>query len=218
MTSIHSKGLLHKDSQELYRKVRADYETVILNNHDVIDLHEVEYFLWKLHYKHIDEFRKRIRQCSFNSEKDGTDAENTWINRHVDGFNSFLSDATEFYKNLIKNFRETCGLPGEFMPCNNTGSSVSVESTKLEKCHYLCHRFLICLGDLARYSELYKKQDAQKWSVAFTCYLNATRVCPESGNPHNQVCSFLQPLTAQCSTIHSLPLTILSFSAVGIVR
>lgn len=191
LTSIHSKGLLHKDSQELYRKVRAGYERVILSNHDVIDLHEVEYFLWKLHYKHIDEFRKRIRQCSFNSEnikaeKDGTDAESI-INRHVDGFKSFLSEATEFYKNLIKKFREICGLPGEFTPFNRTASSVSVESTKLEKCHYLCHRFLICLGDLARYSELYKKQDAQKWSVAFTCYLKATRVCPESGNPHNQL-------------------------------
>nr|XP_027112028.1 protein SMG7L-like isoform X2 [Coffea arabica] len=58
---------------------------------------------------------------------------------------------------------------------------------KLSKCQFACHRFLICLGDLARYGELCKKQDASKWSVAFTYYLEASRIWPASGNPHNQL-------------------------------
>ncbi|XP_027111809.1 nonsense-mediated mRNA decay factor SMG7-like [Coffea arabica] len=190
---IHSKGLLHKDVQELYRKVRTAYQSIILNDYDVVDLQEVEYFLWKLHYKHIVEFRKSMRQhwMSGESTKGETspvdiDSQGN-INRYVDGFKTFLSEATDFYSNLTKAFREVCGLPGEVFLYNKGDSSFSTEQMKLSKCQFACHRFLICLGDLARYGELCKKQDASKWSVAFTYYLEASRIWPASGNPHNQL-------------------------------
>lgn len=197
MALIHSKGLLHKDVQELYRKVRTAYQSIILNDYDVVDLQEVEYFLWKLHYKHIVEFRKSMRQhwMSGESTKGETspvdiDSQGN-INRYVDGFKTFLSEATDFYSNLTKAFREVCGLPGEVFLYNKGDSSFSTEQMKLSKCQFACHRFLICLGDLARYGELCKKQDASKWSVAFTYYLEASRIWPASGNPHNQVGFFI---------------------------
>lgn len=195
---IHSKGLLHKDVQELYRKVRAAYQGIILNDYDVVDLQEVEYFLWKLHYKHIDEFRKNIRQRCTNGEitkgetiRVDTDAQGNNINRYMDGFKSFLSEAADFYINLLKTFREVCALPGEVFLHENRDNSFTTEPIKLSKCQFACHRFLICLGDLARYGELCKKQDASKWSVAFTYYLEASRIWTASGNPHNQASSFI---------------------------
>ncbi|KAL3519776.1 hypothetical protein ACH5RR_017925 [Cinchona calisaya] len=190
---IYSKGLLHKHVQELYRKVRAAYQSIILTGYDVVDLQEIEHFLWKLHYKHIYEFRKNIKQCCINGEiiKEETlrvDAEVQGnINRYVEGLKSFLSEAADFYNSLIKEFREVCGLPGEVFLYKNGETSFSTQPMKLSKCQFACHRFLICLGDLARYGELCKKLDASKWSVAFAYYLEASRIWPASGNPHNQM-------------------------------
>lgn len=178
-----SKGLLNRDVQDLYRKARAGYENIILNDHEVVELQEVEYSLWKLHYKHIDEYRKRIRPTSAN----GTNMQNN-IDIHREGFKSFLSEAIEFYKNLIIKIRKCCALPKETFYKKGGGSN-SVEIAKLHKFRYAHHRFLVCLGDLARYRELCKKPDNRKWSVVATYYLEASMVCPESGNPQNQVLS-----------------------------
>uniref|UniRef100_A0A5B6ZQ26 DNA/RNA-binding domain-containing protein n=1 Tax=Davidia involucrata TaxID=16924 RepID=A0A5B6ZQ26_DAVIN len=194
-TLIHSKGLLHTDVQDLYRKVRSGYEKIILNDHEELELQDVEYSLWKLHYKHIDEFRKRIRQSSANadSRKSATpqnvaNVQNSF-DSHTEGFKSFLSEATEFYQDLITKLRRSCGLPEEPLFYKRGGLSFSVEPTKLHKCQYQCHRFLVCLGDLARYRELCKKPDFQnrKWSVAATYYFEATMIWPDSGNPQNQL-------------------------------
>ncbi|KAL2473601.1 Protein SMG7L [Forsythia ovata] len=193
LASIYSKGLLHSDTIELYQKVRAGYEEIILNNHQLVELQEVEYLLWKLHYKHIDEFRKRIRQLSSNAENTKTDAlhgnmdSQSIIDRHLEGFKSFLFKAAEFYRNLIVELRKSCGLPAKVLIDNNNDNSFFVEPTNKHKCEYACHRFLVCLGDLARYTELIKKPDAYKWSTAATYYLEATRTWPDSGNPHNQL-------------------------------
>lgn len=195
--SIQSKGILHADVQDLYHKAQSAYENIILNNHTVVDLQDVEYSLWKLHYKHIDEFRKRIRNNSINSDntksetrkQDVSNVLNS-INSHMEGFKLFLSEATEFYKDLIRKFRHSCGLPeGSSVHKKGSGCTFSVELEILHKCHYASHRFLVCLGDLARYKELCKKPDGQnrKWAVAATYYLEATMIWPDSGNPQNQV-------------------------------
>ncbi|KAA8519774.1 hypothetical protein F0562_014030 [Nyssa sinensis] len=194
-TLIHSKGLLHADVQDLYQKVRSGYEKIILNDHEDVELQDVEYSLWKLHYKHIDEFRKRIRQSSSNADNRKSATPQNVANvhnsfdSHTEGFKSFLSDAIEFYQDLITKLRRCCGLPEEPFFYRSGGLSFSVEPTKLYRCQYPCHRFLVCLGDLARYRELCKKPDFQnrKWSVAATYYFEATMIWPDSGNPHNQL-------------------------------
>ncbi|KAM3251573.1 nonsense-mediated mRNA decay factor SMG7-like [Capsicum annuum] len=191
LTSIYSKGLLHKDVQELYHKARASYENIIVNNYEAVGLQEVEFSLWKLHYKHIDEFRKRIRQATAEKKKietqEGDSSAAREIDNHMEGFKSFLSEATEFYQELTKKLRKSCGLPGELLLCKNGSLSLPLAPMKLPQCQYACHRFLICLGDLSRYGELCKKQDAWNWSLAATYYFEASRIWPDSGNPHNQL-------------------------------
>lgn len=192
---IHSKELLRIDVQDLYRKARSGYEDMILNDHEVMELQDVEYCLWKLHYKHIDEFRKRIRQFSGSAEnkKSGTPQDvasvQNSIDDHMEGFKSFLSEASEFYKDLIRKIKKSCGLHEELLLDNKDDSSFMVEPTKFLKCQYTCHRLLVCLGDLARYRELCQKSDNRncKWSVAASYYFEAAIICPHSGNPQNQL-------------------------------
>ncbi|OMO65212.1 hypothetical protein COLO4_31452 [Corchorus olitorius] len=109
--------------------------------------------------------------------------------KHVEEFKSFLRKATEFYKNLIVKIRSHYGLPEESSLHKSGCNAASGEPMKLQKCHFLCHRFLVCLGDLARYMEQYEKSSVQKhnWSVAATYYLKATAIWPDSGNPQNQL-------------------------------
>ncbi|CAK9181823.1 unnamed protein product [Ilex paraguariensis] len=191
---INSKGPLHEDVQALYRKVRDGYEDIILNDHETVEFQDVEYSLWKLHYKHIDEFRKRIRQSSADENmRSGTPQDvasmQNIIDNHMEGFKSFLSEAAQYYQNLITELRRCYELPEEPLLYRMDGGSVSVEPAKLLKYRYSCHRFYVCLGDLARYQELCKKLAIQNcdWSLAASYYLEATMIWPDSGNPHNQL-------------------------------
>ncbi|KZV53259.1 hypothetical protein F511_21516 [Dorcoceras hygrometricum] len=188
---MYSKGILHGDVIEVYHEVRTGLEKILLSTDQMADIQDVEYLLWKLHYKHINEFRKGIRQQS--SDKDDiteTHPQNidspSKFDLHLAGFKSFLSEASKFYDDLILKLKRSWGILEEGFLENNASSS-SVDPTKLHKCQFTCHRLLICMGDLARYSEILKNPDTRKWSVAANYYLNATKIWPESGNPHNQL-------------------------------
>lgn len=187
---MYSKSLLHSDVQDLYHKVRSSYEKIILTDYELPDLQDVEYSLWKLHYKHIDEFRKRTRKNS--STTDSTKSAVPDNTNHTEGFKLFLSEAVEFYQNLIVKVRKCYRLPEESLSYRKGGISTFVEPKKLQPCQFLCHRFLVCLGDLARYREQYENPNnqKQKWSVAATHYMEATLIWPDSGNPQNQVVSY----------------------------
>ncbi|CAH8388457.1 unnamed protein product [Eruca vesicaria subsp. sativa] len=93
-TLIHTKGILHPDVSELYTKTGSTYEQIFKSNLQQEELQEVEFCLWKLHYKHIDEFRKGLKA-------DDPDKSNT----HMKAFKLFLLRAAEFYKNLISKVR-----------------------------------------------------------------------------------------------------------------
>lgn len=185
---------MHPDVQDLYRKVRSSYEKIILNDHELVQLQDVEYSLWKLHYKHIDEFRKTIKKSSADGESTNLVLKKNAGNvqrsgdKCIVGFKSFLSEATEFYQNLIVKIRKCYSCSEDSFLYKKGGTSTSFEP-KMQKCQFLCHRFLVCLGDLARYREQYEKPDVIKhnWSVAASHYLEATMIWPDSGNPQNQV-------------------------------
>ncbi|PIN08143.1 Nonsense-mediated mRNA decay protein [Handroanthus impetiginosus] len=189
----NSKGTLHDDVLELYRKIRTGYEKLLLNSNQMVELQEIEHHLWKLHYELIDEFRRRLKRQSYNAENMKNDNLPENINsqsnsdKGLEGFKSFLSEATEFYQNLILELRKTCGLPSEIFLNNKDCSSFSMDLTKLHACQHTCHRLLVCLGDLARYTESVKKTNPCEWSTAATYYLEATKTWPDSGNPHNQL-------------------------------
>ena len=108
---------------------------------------------------------------------------------HVAGFKLFLSEATEFYQNLLFKITRYYGLPEDFSFHRSGGNYASVEPKKMQKLQFLCHRFLVCLGDFARYREKCEKSNTQNhnWSVAVAHYLEATIIWPDSGNPQNQV-------------------------------
>ncbi|KAL4367365.1 hypothetical protein GQ457_05G029240 [Hibiscus cannabinus] len=187
---ILTKGLLHSDVRDLYLKVCSSYESFILDDHELTELQDVEYSLWKLHYKHIDEFRKRTKRSSTNSESTIVAVDSSGSDHKcIEGFKSFLLNATEFYKKVLEKIQSHYGLPKESSSFKRGGIDASVEPTKLRKCHFLCHRFLVCLGDLARYMEQVDKSSAvlHNWSVAATYYLEAERAWPDSGNPQNQL-------------------------------
>lgn len=191
---MHSKGLLHSDTQDLYRKVRSGYEIKILSDLMLSELQDVEYSLWKLHYKHIDEFRKLIKKSSGNVESkiSGT-PQNHVVHRdndsHLKLFKIFLTEAIEFYQTLIVKIRKNFGVPVEALFYKKGWNYASVETDVMQKCQYLCHRCLVCMGDLSRYKQQCENPDIQhhNWSVAATHYLEATRIWPDSGNPQNQV-------------------------------
>ncbi|RDX62394.1 Protein SMG7L, partial [Mucuna pruriens] len=191
---IHSKGLLHSDAQGLYRKVRSSYERIILSSHMLSELQDVEYSLWKLHYKLIGEFRKITKKSSGNvGSKISGMPQNLVVQRDNDNhsklFKIFLTDAIEFYQTLIVELRKHYGVPVEALFYKNDWICTSVEPDVMQKCQYLCHRCLVCMGDLARYKQQCENPDAQNhnWSVAATHYLEATRFWPDSGNPQNQL-------------------------------
>ncbi|KAM1959463.1 hypothetical protein FF1_004936 [Malus domestica] len=185
---VHSKGLLNSEVQDLYCEVRSGYENLILSDHEQLEFQDIEYSLWKLHYKHIDEFRKRLKGSSVNAE-----SKNMVVLRndiHIEGFKLFLSEAIEFYQNMIGKISKRKSLPEESVINRKGGGDLTFAGQKkMQKCQFLCHRFLVCLGDLARYREQYEKPDVQtrNWSVAATHYLEAAATWSDSGNPHNQL-------------------------------
>lgn len=192
---IHSKGVLHNDAKDLYHKACCIYEKLFLNNNELPDLQNIEYLLWRLHYKHIDEFRKRLSQSSANSEdklaatNQKKVANRDMIDAHMEGFRSFLSEATKFYQELIRKIKRFYSLFDEPWFYKNDGISGRIEQTELRKCQFVSHRLCICLGDLSRYQELYEKPKIQQrnWSVAASYYLEAAKIYPDGGNPQNQL-------------------------------
>ncbi|XP_047179959.1 nonsense-mediated mRNA decay factor SMG7-like [Vigna umbellata] len=191
---MHSKGLLHSDTQDLYRKVRSGYEIKILSDLMLSELQDVEYSLWKLHYKHIDEFRKLIKKSSGSVEsKISGRPQNHVVHRdndsHLKLFKIFLTEAIEFYQTLTVKIRKNFGVPVESLFYKKGWNYASVEPDVMQKCQYLCHRCLVCMGDLSRYKQQCENSDIQhhNWSVAATHYLEATRIWPDSGNPQNQL-------------------------------
>ncbi|GAB4826969.1 hypothetical protein Ancab_033850 [Ancistrocladus abbreviatus] len=181
---IHSGGPLHADVQDLYRKACCIYEKILLCDNSLEELQDIEFSLWKLHYKHIGEFRNRISHCPSNE----ANTLSALTNRHIEGFKLFLSQSSNFYQDLIKKIKKYYGLSEECL-FKNLSASTSIERTKLHKSQFLCHRLQVCLGDLARYSELYGKPDIQQrnWSIAAKCYCEAAKIYPDSGNPQNQL-------------------------------
>lgn len=184
---IHSKGIVNAEVQELYRKIRSTYETIILDNHELVEIEDFEFSLWKLHYKHIDEFRKTARQSPNNSESTKLEMPR---NNQIEGFKVFLSEAAEFYKNLISKVRKAYGILEEPLAHKSGGVSTFDEPKRMCKVQFLCHRLFVCIGDLVRYKELYERSNiktSRNWSVAAKYYFKATMFWPDGGNPHNQL-------------------------------
>mgnify|MGYP000043483583 CR=1 FL=1 len=211
LTSIQTKGAFDQNARILRENIRKLYESILLENHEFAEAHEVEQSLWRLHYTQIEEFRSRIRKSlppvpianlASPSSTGGKNIVKRETNQKILAvFRSFLSEATGFYHDLILKIRAKHGLPQDDLTCNAAESkdgTVDHERVQeLKRCQLSCHRCLIYLGDLARYKEIHGDSSGEgdakshDWSIAAGFYVKSAAIWPASGNPHNQVLTFL---------------------------
>ncbi|XP_014509094.1 protein SMG7 [Vigna radiata var. radiata] len=181
-----------------WQQMRENYEAIILEDHAFSELHNIEYALWQLHYKRIEEFRAYFSAASLSSSSANSSqgvkgpARPDRITKIRLQFKTFLSEATGFYHDLITKIRAKYGLPlGYFEDSENriVMEKDGKKSAEMKKGLVACHRCLIYLGDLARYKGMYGEGDSKnrEYTAASSYYLQAASLWPCSGNPHHQL-------------------------------
>ncbi|CAL0317537.1 unnamed protein product [Lupinus luteus] len=180
-----------------WSQMRENYEAIILEDHAFSEQHNIEYALWQLHYKRIEELRAFLNTAltsvnSKSSQGGKAAVRPDRITKIRLQFKTFLSEATGFYHDLIMKIRSKYGLPLGYF--EDSESRIVMEkdgkkSADMKKGLISCHRCLIYLGDLARYKGLYGKGDSVKreFAAASSYYLQAASLWPSSGNPHHQL-------------------------------
>ncbi|GER57217.1 telomerase activating protein Est1 [Striga asiatica] len=180
-----------------WQNMRENYEAIILADHDFSDHNDIEYALWQLHYRRIEELRalfnaalaSPVSQNLKAPVRSGPDR----LTKIRSQFKTFLSEASGFYHDLMLKIRAKYGLQlGYFSDDHDTQISISKDGNKssdVKKGLISCHRCLIYLGDLARYKSLYAEGDskARDFTAASSYYMQASSIWPSSGNPHHQL-------------------------------
>ncbi|KAA8517982.1 hypothetical protein F0562_015456 [Nyssa sinensis] len=183
-----------------WQQMRENYEAIVLEDHAFSEKHEIEYALWQLHYRRIEELRAHFNAAltstgstTSQNGKGPTRPGPDRITKIRSQFKTFLSEATGFYHDLMVKIRAKYGLPlGYFsddlenqIVLSNGGN----KSDEVKKGLISCHRCLIYLGDLARYKGLYGDGDSKARDFAAACsyYMQASSLWPSSGNPHHQL-------------------------------
>ncbi|MBA0757755.1 hypothetical protein Gotri_020823 [Gossypium trilobum] len=99
-----------------WQQMRENYEAIILEDHAFSEQHSIEYALWQLHYKRIEELRAHYSAVLASA---GSNApQGVKVSQRPDRltkirlqFKTFLSEATGFYHDLILKIRAKYGLP-----------------------------------------------------------------------------------------------------------
>lgn len=184
--------------------MRENYEAILLEDHAFSEQHDIEYALWQLHYRRIEELRSLFNAAlayaaapAAPNGKGTVRAGPDRITKIRSQFKTFLSEATGFYHDLMLKIRAKYGLPlGYSTDDPDIQISMSKDGNKyseIKKGLMSCHRCLIYLGDLARYKSLYGEGDSKAgdFAAASSYYLQASSLWPSSGNPHHQVHLFI---------------------------
>ncbi|KAH6818710.1 Telomerase activating protein Est1 [Perilla frutescens var. frutescens] len=181
-----------------WQHMRENYEAIVLEDHAFSEQHDVEYAMWQLHYRRIEElralFNAALASAGSTASQNGKSPVRSGLDRLTkirSQFKTFLSEATGFYHDLMLKIRAKYGLPLEYFSDDNQIplSKDGNESSEVKKGLISCHRCLIYLGDLARYKGLYGEGDskARDFEAASTYYMQASSLCPSNGNPHHQL-------------------------------
>ncbi|XP_023516118.1 protein SMG7-like isoform X2 [Cucurbita pepo subsp. pepo] len=179
-----------------WQQIRENYEAIILEDYAFSEQHNIEYALWQLHYKRIEELRAHFSAALTSAGSNNSQAVPTRPDRVSKirlQFKTFLSEATGFYHDLILKIRAKYGLPlGSFLEDADNRMATDKDGKKfadMKKGLISCHRCLIYLGDLARYKGLYGEGDSKnrEYTAASSYYLQAASLWPSSGNPHHQL-------------------------------
>lgn len=179
-------------------QIRENYEAIILEDHAFSEQHNIEFALWQLHYKRIEEFRAHFSAAQASARSSAANSgrvppQPDRITKIRGQFKAFLSEATGFYYDLIVKIRSKYGLPlGHFSDDSDTQAIMGTDTAKssdIKKGLVSCHRCLIYLGDLARYKGLYAEGESRvrEYSAASSYYLQAASLWPSNGNPHHQL-------------------------------
>jgi hypothetical protein len=173
--TLRKRSLFSDEVCQCCQALRFAYENLIFSNHHLAQTVDTHQSLWKnVFYRCIEEYRNRIRKYLNLVRQVGDDdrgeAEEQ-MRQTTASFRSFLSEATGFYSRLVRRLRSEFG------------------ETEVSNYKISCHRCLIYLGDIARYSAQYTEGVSNKkdWSNAAAYYLQASALLPTSGNPHNQL-------------------------------
>lgn len=183
-----------------WQRMRENFESILLEDHGFSEQHDIEYALWQLHYKRIEElralFNAAVAAAGSNPSQNGkvpSQGGSDRVAKIRSQFKTFLTEATGFYHNLMLKIRAKYGLAlGNFFDHCEDQISVSRDANKsveVKKCLISCHRCFIYLGDLARYKGLYGEGDSKAldFATASSYYIQAASLCPSSGNPHHQL-------------------------------
>ncbi|GAV62120.1 EST1_DNA_bind domain-containing protein/EST1 domain-containing protein [Cephalotus follicularis] len=181
-----------------WQQIRENYEAIILEDHVFSEQHNIEYALWQLHYRRIEELRAHFSAAVASAGSNSSQgvkgpARPDRVKKIRLQLKTFLSEASGFYHDLILKIRAKYGLPlGYFSEDSENRTAMEKEGKKsadVKKGLVSCHRCLIYLGDLARYKGLYGDGDskAREYAAASSYYLQATSLLPSSGNPHHQL-------------------------------
>ncbi|CAH8365328.1 unnamed protein product [Eruca vesicaria subsp. sativa] len=180
---------------DLWQQIRENYEAIVLEDHTFSEEHNIEFTLWQLHYKRIEDFRSHI--TALVAPGNSSVAQNSKGPSRLDRaanlklqFRTFLSEATGFYHEMTLKIRAKYGLPlGYFQDSQNLAEKDGKKLAEVQKGLVSCHRCLIYLGDLARYKGLYGEGDSKnrEHAAASSYYLQAASLLPGSGNPHHQL-------------------------------
>lgn len=179
-------------------QIRENYEAIILEDYAFSEQHNVEFALWQLHYKRIEEFRAHFNAAQASGRSSATNSgrapqQPDRVTKIRVQFKAFLSEATGFYHDLILKIRSKYGLPlGHFTEDSNNEAVMGTDTAKssdVKKALVSCHRSLIYLGDLARYKGVYGEGESRvrEFSAASSYYLQAASLWPSNGNPHHQL-------------------------------
>lgn len=219
-----------------WQQMRENFEAIVLEDHAFSEQHEIEYALWQLHYRRIEELRAHfnaaVASAGSNPAQNGKGPSGSSPAQNGKGpsrggpdrvpkiraqFKTFLSEATGFYHDLMLKIRAKYGLSlGYFSDDSENQVPLSKDgnkTTEVKKGLISCHRCLIYLGDLARYKGLYGEGEskARDFSAASSYYMQATSLCPSSGNPHHQVLFHCICIVALTQLIFSVSYNILIF-------
>ncbi|VAI30791.1 unnamed protein product [Triticum turgidum subsp. durum] len=134
----------------IWLQMRENFEKMILADHDFCEKHEIEYILWQLHYKRIEEFRHHISSAGSAASQNGKNNANPdRIKRIKSAFRSFLSEASGFYHDLMFKIKSNYDLPlGYFSESPENASNPGKNDKRTadaKKALISCHRCLIYL-------------------------------------------------------------------------
>ncbi|XP_076893692.1 nonsense-mediated mRNA decay factor SMG7-like isoform X1 [Bidens hawaiensis] len=175
-----------------WQQMRENYESILLEDHAFSERNDIEYALWQLHYKRIEELRAHYNSAQASAPQNAKGPSRPGPDRITkirSQFKTFLSEATGFYHDLMENIRAKYGLSLGYVSDDSQNDKDGSKSIDVKKGLLSCHRCLIYLGDLARYKGLYVEGDskARDFAAASSYYMQAATLWPSSGNPHHQL-------------------------------